>query len=483
MSLLTTSILLAAANVRAQGEIMTLSLSETSSPADTPAQASGTMLPQLVEEALAHNLKIRIDEAQIAEARALYELAAAQAYPRFMANAIFGGPTPEQKTRVKNDIGTVTDASLEGDFDFGELGVTFRFHADGAFPIYSFGKISTAKEAAGHFVRAAQHKTVATQAEVVMSVHRAFWAFQLTRAFVESLSDGEKTLERVLSKIEELLDSESPQVTENDRLRLLHALATVRVKSSEAQNARELARSALKLLLGRDQSTDLELAYVDLDELPSEIPDLGAAVLSAKERRPEIRALRAVVDAQMKFAEFRRKQFWPDFFLGGVLKYALTSNATNQTNPFLFDDANVFEAGLGIGIRLELDVFNKMAILEQAEAAALTRTAEANAAEQAIDLEVRKIHRDIENGYERIKLLDRANRAARGWLTASALAYDIGTGDAAELIDSFLAWAASEGELQKTRYDMHLAHADLSRAAGRLVSPGGGESRGEREGE
>ena len=83
---------------------------------------------------------------------------------------------------------------------------------------------------------------------------------------------------------------------------------------------------------------------------------------------------------------------------------------------------------------------------------------------------LRKIHRDLTSGYERIQLLERANRAARGWLTASTLAYDIGTGDARQLTESFLAWAASEAELQKTRYDMHLAHADYARAAGQLIA-------------
>jgi outer membrane protein TolC len=445
----------------------TLLLTETPAP---PKTATGAVtLSQLVAEALENNLRVAIDRAQIEEARALYEFAASQAYPRASGNAIFGGPTPEQRTTVVNDPSTITPDSLEGDLDFGGLGVTFRLNAEAALPIYAFGKIDAAKEAANNLVRAAGHKVTITQAEVAMNVHRAFWAHQLTRAFVVSLRDGEKTLIKVLKRIEELLDEDSQQVTENDRLRMLYALATVRVKLAEAQRANDLSRDALKLLVGRPQTDELGVADADLDELPPEIPSLEPLTKSAQLDRPELRAMRSVVDAHEKFADYRRDAFFPDLFLGGVLRYAYTSNSTNQTNPFIFDDANYFEAGIGLGLRFELDVFTKLAQLEQAEAAAETRTREEAAISQAVDFEVRKLHSDLTNGYQRIALLERANRSARGWLTASTLAYDIGTGDAAELIDSFLAWAASEGELQKVRYDMQIAHADLARAAGRLV--------------
>lgn len=445
---------------------LVLTTSSTTSTTTVP----GETLATLAERALQHNLRIRIDEAQVDEARALYRYAAAQAYPRFSASALFGGPTPERRTEVVNDPSTITPSSLEGDLRFGELGFTFRASAEGALPLYTFGKISNAKEAASSVVRAANERVAITEAEVVVQVHNAFWAFQLTRSFISSLEEGESMLAKVLSKIEALIDDDSSQVTENDRLRLLYALATVRVRLTEARQASELARAAMKLLVGQAQTAPLELASADLEALPA-VPALDEQMREAMVWRPELRALRALVEAQQRFAAYRQSAFWPDVFLGGILRYAYTSNATDQTNPFIYDDANVADVGIGLGMRVELDVFSKLAELEQAEAATRTRAAQAAAAEQAVDLEVRKLHADLVGGYERIRGLERANRAARGWLTASTLAYDIGTGDAAELIDSFLAWAASEGELQKTRYDMQLAHVDFARAIGRLVRP------------
>ena len=98
-------------------------------------------------------------------------------------------------------------------------------------------------------VRAARQQRTATEAEVVVNVTRAVWAVQLTRSFLASLDDGMRTLERVLEKIEELLDNDSPQVTENDRLRLKYALSQLRVRrvvDAANANARNYHLSGVK---------------------------------------------------------------------------------------------------------------------------------------------------------------------------------------------------------------------------------------------
>ena len=76
-------------------------------------------------------------------------------------------------------------------------------------------------------MKASEHKVGITAAEVALNVHKAFWAYQLTVSFSESLDEGQQILGDVLQKVEALLEDDSPQVTENDRLRLIHARATV----------------------------------------------------------------------------------------------------------------------------------------------------------------------------------------------------------------------------------------------------------------
>lgn len=427
-------------------------------------------LNELVTEALANNLEIRVTEAQIGEAAALLELARSQAFPTASLTALFGGPTPEARTTELNNIDTVTPDSLEGDFNFGRLGFTLRVSGQLAQPLYTFGKIDSSKEAAGHLVRAAQHQRTVAQAELVVNVNRAFWAFQLTQAFLDTIQEGQETLANVLDRIEALLDADSTQVTENDRLRLKYALSTLFVRKTEAEQAAETALRAMRLLLGWKQDRPLAVEKRDLDDLPDERPDLQSALLAANFKRPELRALRSVVNAAEAFVEFREAAFYPSLFIGGFLDYAYTSNATDQTNPFIYDPFNFLTLAAGLGLRIDLDIFTKLAQLEQAKAQTNVRTSQAELATQAVQLEVHTKYLEITGGYQRIEALEKANRTARGWLTASALAYDIGTGRADELIDAFLAFAASEAELQTTRFNTLLNLVDFARVTGRLMS-------------
>ena len=169
------------------------------------------------------------------------------------------------------------------------------------------------------------------------------------------------------------------------------------------------------------------------------------------------------------FAHLRSRQLYPDLFLGGLLNFVYTSNATDVRNPFFNDRFNFFDVAVGLGIRVELDVFQKLALLEQAEAQARVRAQQEELARQAVEFEIRRLHTEIVNGYRRLKHLERANRTARGWLTSATLGYDMGLGRADELIDAFLAWAASEADLQNTRFNTLLKLVEIARASGRLV--------------
>jgi len=440
--------------------------------ADTSTRsAPGLDLDALTKLALKRNLEVRVSRAQIDEARALYQQAAAQAYPQLNVQAVFGGPTAEARTRQQNRIETVTESSLGGDLDFGELGVTVRGNVQLLQPLFTFGKIGTAKTAAQHLIEAAEHQEQATASEVVLNIHRAYWAHQLVDAFLVSLEEGLETLGGVLVRVEELLDTDSAQVTENDRLRLEYALATLRVRRAEAQTGLERANLALRILTGSALQTPMEVTSVDLyDALPADAPSLESTVTEARAARAELLALREVVAAQEAFAEFRRASLYPDFFVGGIMDFAYTSNATDQTNPFIFDPYNVLDFAAGVGLRWQFDLFVKLATIEQADAQLAVRETQEALATQAVELEVRQIHAQIQGGYAQIDELELANRSARGWLTSTVLAYDIGTGDARELIDAFLAWAASEAELATVRYNTVIHFSELARAQGQLAA-------------
>lgn len=461
-----------AAAEEADGPDLTLRLGggDDDEPVAEPAPV-GLTLPDLVRLALDESYQVKASQAEVAQARALYAVAESLAYPRAEANAVFGGPTGEAKTARPNDIDSVTEASYGGDFNFGQLGVTLRGNFTAGIPLITFGKLEEGQMAAQHLVAAAERKVQATRGDVLVDLTRVYWGWQLIRGLVSSLEEGEKRLEGVLDQIEALLDAESSQVTENDRLRLKFALGNLSVRRAEAAGAVLQVEAAIRLLIGRPQSAPLELAEVDLtDAAPSSVPDLKQLIALARTGRPELQALRKVVAAQEAFRRLREAQLWPDVVFGGFVNFAFTSNATDQTNPFIYDPFNTFDVGLGLALRFELDVFTKLARIEQAEADVLLRKRQETFATEASEADVRRLHAQLAAELEQARRLERVHSSARGWLTSATLAYDIGAGRADELIDAFLAWATTEADLQTTRYESLVLAARLGRATGELVS-------------
>jgi outer membrane protein TolC len=451
-------------------------------PAQAHAQAvtatPGLDLDALVLLALKHNRRVEIDRARIDEARALYDLAAAQALPRLSGQLLFAGPISEAQTRVLNDLSTVTPASLEQDADFGKLGVTMRITASGGLPLYTFGKISSAKEAASHLTEAATTRVEITESEVILNVVRAYWAFQVADAAARSLDEGDAIVGKILKKVKELLDDESAQVTEADRMRIQHAQATLRVRANEAELGRRNAIAALKILIGRPQPLPLEVAPRALDELPPTPPPLGLLLDGLNAKRPETRALESLVRAQESLVELRTAQLYPDVVLGFGLDAAYTTNATNQTNPFIYDPYNFIGAGVAAVLRFELDVFNKLALITQAEAELRSRLRESEATQEAVTFELTKLHQDLAAAHARLTPADGAFRASKSWLVSAVLAYDVGTGNARELIDAFFARAMAENDLLRAQFEIQTVTADLDRAAGLLVAEARARARG-----
>ncbi len=446
---------------------------EAKSPSDLTQTSTTSSEPlalnDLIRIAVRDSFQVRVSSAQIAEAQSLYTLALSLAYPQGTARFLFGGPTSEARTRIQNDISTVTDASLEGDLNLGQLGVSLRGAAELAVPLMTFGKISQSKQAASHLVRASKYQLEATRSSVILDLVRAYWGWQLLRSLINSLREGEDRLEGVLDQIEELLDADSGQVTENDRLRLKFAVSTLSVRQAQAEGGLAQLEQAIRLLIGRSQDKPLPLLEESLeDAIVSDLPSVKDLIAASRRERLELKALHQVVEAQEAFRELQKARIWPTIFLGGFINFAVTTNATDQTNPFIKDPFNFFDAGIGLGLQLDLDLFTKLAQVEQAEAQLNVRTHQEVLAMEASELQVRNLHAQISAELLQARRLERAHLSARGWLTASTLAYDIGAGQADELIDAFLAWATSIAELQGTRYDNIIHFAELARATGRL---------------
>jgi multidrug efflux system outer membrane protein len=436
-------------------------------PAETaPAQATPLTLEQLVDRARRSDARVEEAEAELRKLQALQRQAHWAWFPKFETVVGFGGPIPEARNDGLGGPPT-TEASLEGDLNFGELGATFRAEVNALLPLYTFGKLSALEKAGdqGPIIGAALRERARDEAG--FQAAQAFYGYQLARSGLAQLEETQKRLDDAAKLIEDLIKEESDQVSTTDTFKVNFFRQMVAARRSEARQGRALALAAIRLLAGVQPGEKLEIAAVDLP-LEEELtpPTLEKALALSEQFRPELTAIQAGITAREQEVFIRERAYYPDFGLVGFARWAYTTNATPQRSPFAYDPYNEATAGVGFALRGTFDIPVKNAQRDQARAELDKLKAQQRLLQSAIRLEVTKTHGELMAALDRAQAFTEAEKNARRWATAAFAAFDLGTGDTRELVDAFTALAQASADKAKSWYDVRLGMAALERVTG-----------------
>lgn len=440
---------------------------EVSSPeGPPPARTTPLTLEDLVARARRTDARVEEAEAELRRLRALQEQAHSVWFPKIETVVGFGGPVPEARNDGLGGPPT-TQASLEGDWNFGELGVTLRADVNALMPLYTFGKIAALEKAGdqGPIIGAALRER--SRDEAGFQAAQAFYGYQLARSGLAQLEDTAKRLEDASKRINELLEEESQQVSKLDTYKVNFFRQMVASRRSDALQGRALALEAIRLLSGAKPHEPVEVAAVDLPlEEDFKPPSLEQALTLAEQHRPELVAIQAGITAREQEVAIRERAYYPDIGLIGFARFAYTTNATPQRSPFAYDPYNDRTVGVGFVARGTFDIPMKNAQLDEARAELDKLKAQQRLLQSAIRLEVTKVHGELVAALTKAQSLTDAEKNARRWSTAAYAAFDLGTGDTRELVDAFTALAQASADKAKSWYDVRVGIAALSRVTG-----------------
>ncbi len=434
--------------------------------APAPAANAPLTLPVAVQRARDNDLRVQEAEAELQRLQALYREASWAWFPKFESFVAIGGPTPEARN---NGLGgpPLTDATLMYDLNFGEPGVMFRTEMSAFMPLVTFGKLTAVKTAAKRGVEVGENLRERARNEAGFQAAQAYFGYQLARQGEAALED---TLERLIEAeklILELLEQESSQVTKMDTYKVQYFRQQIESRRGQVRAGRELARQALKLLVGADPKLPLEIAEQDLEMPEFPLRELEQYQQAAAGQRPELSAIRAGIAAREQEVLIRQRLFFPDFGLAGFFRWMWTSSATRQKSPFAYDPYNDLSGGVALVGRATFDFPTKDAQLEQSRAELRKLETQRAQLEAAISLEVQKAWGDVQDALTRARAFTDAERNARRWATAAYASFELGTSDTRELIDAFTALALASTDKMKAWHDAQVGLAELARVTGR----------------
>lgn len=416
-----------------------------------------------IRAALANDPDLQAAAAQLHAARAQLAEASAGRWGEAEYKQILGF-VPEAKGDILDPPRQNRQAVLRNLGPFTQLEVMFHF------PVWTFGKLQAALEAAQNGLEAERARGEQRKAEVVLNVKRLYYGALLADQLTGTLDEMLDNIDKAIRKVEERLAMGSTTVTEIDLLKLKTGRARLAKGVAEVRASASLTRAALAGAIGLDLRTPIRLADRKLEPVPFEPAPMDTYLEEGTQQRPETKQLTRGLAAQAAKVQLEEAQLLPTFFLSAGFQYAAAPNRTTQRNPFAQEDFNYARPVGVLGLQWELDFARKAAKVEQARAELARLQAQHRAAATGLQLEIRKAYGEVTQARETMAAAEQGRRAGRSLLVLTVSNFDLGIGEAEELFKALGAYTEASIDYFRAVHDFNLAVAQLSRAIGRELT-------------
>lgn len=343
-----------------------------------------------------------------------------------------------------------------------DMGLAWQAGIEGVVPLWTFGKITSAWDAADAQVQVGEHEVRKEKNEVRLSVRRAYYGVLLARDALALVEEGLGRVNKYLTRLEQ-----SVAQGEGDEIQLLKLKMyreELLARLSEATKQAAVGLGGLRFLTG--VTSGLDLPNQPLQRLAHRLSPLSRYLSAARVYRPEVNMARAGVLAREAQVSMERARLFPDLGLGLSARIANASNITDQRNPFVRDTGHGRSFGLGLVLRYKLDFLPQSARLAQAQAQLEEQRATERYALGGVGLEVEQAFREAEDALRRLEAFSRATGYARRWLIQVQQGIDVGTFDDEEVVDPAREYALKRFAQMSATLEYNMALARLAQATG-----------------
>ena len=314
-----------------------------------------------------------------------------------------------------------------------------------------------------------------TADEVVLKTKEYYYGLQLALASQALVTEAQEMSEKSLERVKKQLTLEETSATEMDLYKLESMIGLIGSLKAEADEGVSLAQRALSAICGLDDPAPYP-AEETLAPVKTSLKELTLYQDSARAKRPEMRQLKAGLEALDSLVEAAEAERLPIIYLGGIFSVAWAPDRTDIDNAFINDEFNHLYGGAGIGAMWKFNFGIHQAKIDQAKAERLKYKAKENFAAMYLPLEVTQAYLAVQKAHKQIKATHDSYQSARRWFLAASSNYDLGLVESKEVNDSMLQYATQRVANYKAIHDYNLGWAKLEKAAGMTSRPDRGKA-------
>ena len=368
---------------------------------------------------------------------------------------------------VRKDPKSVADATGTNR-GLGDLGPFVRLEINALQPIFTWGRIDAANDAADSGARARKFLVDDTANAIRTRVVQLVMGIRLTTRLLAIGGDVQNALKEADARVQKSLKANDGEITPEDRYRIEIFRSQLAQRLADGERALRVARVGLAATLAMEPD---QLQLRD-DPLPDtsqiKAPDLAAALADSDKQRPDLKALDNGIQAKEADVRASRAELFPQIGLIGQFAYSRAPGRDTVTNPYIGDPFNALTIGAFLGIKQNLSFWTVITRTNKKEAELDTLRKQRAGAVRAIHVEVETAVADLNAAITKREASAKAVAAGRSWFRSATLNFGIGVGDGRDLIDAYRGYAEAQyGDAQAT-FDLLAAQARLEQVTGRV---------------
>lgn len=378
-------------------------------------------------------------------------------------------------TGILSPITAATGNAVDGDTDDDDFGIFSKGDLKIIQPLYAFGRLRNEIRAARQGLLAREAATQKSRHAVIFAIKELYYNLLLSHQIKDLLDDSRDHFTKAMETVEERLDNDEGNVTEQDLLRLRIGVASVEEEQFTLERAIAITRSALKRHLRVAAQAPLQLASTQLDPVEVMLKPLDFYLSQVHQHRPEIAQIEAGLAARQARLEAARSEYYPALFIASGFEYSIAPNRDDQDSPFA-NDFNFFNGpGVALGLRWQLDFWQTRAKVAERAAEAHHMAVQKDAAVSGVALDIERRYLEVKEYQQKLESAEQARRAARALLVTTLANFNLGVGEGKDVFEGLGLYTRIVGDYYKTLRNFNIATARLTQATGQDVTVPGGQ--------
>ncbi|HTL32285.1 MAG TPA: TolC family protein [Kofleriaceae bacterium] len=408
-------------------------------------------LEQVIAKAVANpKVEMALSDRDVADAR-IHEAYASAVLPRIKATA-YGTISPE--IHCENPECTVTSPK---NFAWNFHGLFGGASVDFTQLLYTFGKASHGLAAARAGVEAFKSLADEAAGDAAVDAARAYWGLKLARELGAMLDDGIEQVEGAKKGFEERKD-----VTIEDRQRVAVLLATAKVQRAEAAQAEAQALAGLRAITA---TPDADIDEDELAAVEKPVPE-DKDVQSSATKRPQLLAAKSGAIAAGELVNFQNAYYFPDLVLIGSAVISKAQGADDPPSAYANDPYNRMGLSALLALQWQFEPWTVKAKKDRLRAEAHKASAQAALAAIGATYDAATASAEARSAKAKVDAADEGEKAARTWLASVLQNQAVGTAEAKDLADAYIAWFQMKAQWAQAVFQWNVAVVRLGRATG-----------------